>query len=278
MVKETWVNFRTINKMKSGGMSFSEIAAQFDDSEEHIADFWNRFLIQKRENWRRWDKEHKEENKVKTQAYRDKNRDRIRARERRYAAEHSEHIKQKRQENYEQHREERLEYFVQYYEQNRETLLQRNKEYRDNKKQEQLDKIKQESSFADGNAYRSSYENMVADYLYDSGIQYCHDKTYDDLFGRNNGKLKYDFYIIDYGIIIETDGEQHFYPVRFNGIDIELAQQLFEETQYHDQIKNEYCAEHGIPILRIPYYNFRTDEWKEMIDNFISEHNVIKSA
>lgn len=63
--------------------------------------------------------------------------------------------------------------------------------------------------------------------------------------------LKFDFAILnnkDVIGIIEYDGKQHFEPIEyFGGID------GFKKTQIRDEIKNDYCKKHNIPILRIPY-------------------------
>ena len=63
--------------------------------------------------------------------------------------------------------------------------------------------------------------------------------------------LKFDFAILynkDVIGVIEYDGKQHFEPIDFfGGVD------GFRKTQTRDEIKNNYCKEHNVPILRIPY-------------------------
>jgi len=54
-------------------------------------------------------------------------------------------------------------------------------------------------------------------------------------------------------IILEYDGKQHSEPVKFGDISQERAEEIFKITQYHDTIKNNYCIDNGIPLLRIPY-------------------------
>lgn len=48
--------------------------------------------------------------------------------------------------------------------------------------------------------------------------------------------------------VIEFDGKQHF--CLDAGWNIERK---FNYTHQHDLIKNKYCFEHNIPIIRIPY-------------------------
>lgn len=51
-------------------------------------------------------------------------------------------------------------------------------------------------------------------------------------------------------MIIEFDGRQHFdNPGTFFTHSVEA-------TKKHDEIKNEYCKNKGINIIRIPYWNY----------------------
>lgn len=62
------------------------------------------------------------------------------------------------------------------------------------------------------------------------------------------GYLKLDFYIPSLNLVIEYDGIQHFYPVEHFG-----GEKEFKERQKRDELKNTYCKENRINILRIPY-------------------------
>lgn len=60
--------------------------------------------------------------------------------------------------------------------------------------------------------------------------------------------LSYDFYLDDYNLLIELDGDQHFKPFkRFGGI------KRFHKQQYHDQLKENYAKDNGYNLLRISY-------------------------
>ena len=48
--------------------------------------------------------------------------------------------------------------------------------------------------------------------------------------------------------MVEFDGLQHFEPVSIYG-----GEEGFERTYKADNIKNKYCYDHGISILRIPH-------------------------
>ena len=55
--------------------------------------------------------------------------------------------------------------------------------------------------------------------------------------------LPFDFYIND-KYIVEYDGEQHFKNTKFFD---------FYKCKKHDLIKNKYCFDNNIPLIRIPY-------------------------
>lgn len=83
----------------------------------------------------------------------------------------------------------------------------------------------------------------IDQYVFDD----CKDKTY----------LPFDFYLPEKNLIIEYDGQHHFAPVTFNGITQKEAQNNHEATKYHDKIKDKYCADNGIQIIRIPYWDYK---------------------
>ena len=63
---------------------------------------------------------------------------------------------------------------------------------------------------------------------------------------KNKHELPFDFFV-DNKFIIEFDGEQHFKP------NAKFGKNKFKEIQKHDKIKNSYCIENKIPILRISH-------------------------
>lgn len=61
---------------------------------------------------------------------------------------------------------------------------------------------------------------------------------------------RFDFYV-DNKYIIEFDGKQHF---EIN----DFFEQTLQQIKEHDNFKNEYCKNHNIPIIRIPYYKLES--------------------
>lgn len=61
--------------------------------------------------------------------------------------------------------------------------------------------------------------------------------------------------------LIEYDGEQHYKPVEFFG-----GEEGFKNAQYRDKIKNDYCENNNINLIRLPYF-LSNDEIKDIIIN-----------
>lgn len=103
------------------------------------------------------------------------------------------------------------------------------------------------------NCTKSTFELMAEKILINNGYRFIPQYRYDDC--RDINPLPFDFYLPDYNILIEIDGEQHFMPINFSGKSNDIAEKNFEITQFHDTIKNEYCEKHNINLIRIPYWD-----------------------
>ena len=92
-------------------------------------------------------------------------------------------------------------------------------------------------------------------------------KTFDGLKNPETGvKLRFDFYLLDYNCCVEYDGEQHFDCTGYGW----NTKDHFEKTQYLDNIKNEYCEQHNIKLIRIPYTDFNILDEKYIRDRIES--------
>lgn len=108
-----------------------------------------------------------------------------------------------------------------------------------------------------------SYYNMyISQLLTDKNIEH---KTEYTIY-TDNGYYRFDFYLPQYNLFIEYDGEQHYKPVRYYNQTDEQMLSSFKKTQEHDAIKNRYCEENNINLLRIPYWE------KENIETIINNH------
>lgn len=66
------------------------------------------------------------------------------------------------------------------------------------------------------------------------------------------GLQSLDFYLPDYNVAIECQGEQHFKPVDFDGKGKEWAERSYKENVRRDEYKQKLCIENGITLL---YYS-----------------------
>ena len=68
-------------------------------------------------------------------------------------------------------------------------------------------------------------------------------------------KLPFDFYLPDYNCCIEFDGIQHYKIIKhFGGYDAFITRKI------KDTIKNEYCKNNNIKLIRIPYWEINNIE------------------
>lgn len=98
----------------------------------------------------------------------------------------------------------------------------------------------------------SGGERMIECILQEYNINYKKEYSFPDLVSENNIALRFDFAIFDENDclirLIEYDGEQHFQR---------KADKIFSDTlegrQKKDKLKNAYCLNKHIPLIRIPY-------------------------
>lgn len=83
-------------------------------------------------------------------------------------------------------------------------------------------------------------------------IPYVSQKKFDNLRGVNGGMLSYDFYLPDYNILIEFQGEQHEKESKFFG-GSENSNTNFMKQKEHDRRKREYAKYNDINLLEIWY-------------------------
>ena len=95
-------------------------------------------------------------------------------------------------------------------------------------------------------------EQAIRMCLEDNHINFKQEYSFDSLFGVRHGLLRFDFAVFDtkddLKLLIEYDGEFHFENIHND--------ERFTILQTHDNLKNQYCKDNSIPLLRIPYWEF----------------------
>lgn len=101
---------------------------------------------------------------------------------------------------------------------------------------------------------QSHGERNIAKYLADNNIFYIAQKTFDSLVGVGGGLLSYDFYLPQYNLLVEYQGEYHDGTVPIQ-TEIEFLKQ-----QEHDKRKRLYAEQHNIKLLEIWYWDSNSIE------------------
>lgn len=107
----------------------------------------------------------------------------------------------------------------------------------------------------------SNYEMKVMDFLKEYEIEYIPQYKFKDC--KDKRALPFDFYLPNYNICIEVDGEQHFGEFRYSFY--KDSKYNYENRVYHDEIKNEYCNKNNIKLIRIPYYLIINNKYKQLL-------------
>lgn len=108
-------------------------------------------------------------------------------------------------------------------------------------------------------------EKRIRDFLDRHGIDCEQEKRFKTC--RDKKPLPFDFFIPDYNMIIEYDGEQHF---KSRAFDNGTFKSSLEYTKYHDELKSLWCEENGYTLLRISYLDY------ERVDDILCEALKIK--
>jgi len=114
----------------------------------------------------------------------------------------------------------------------------------------------------------SHAEILINKYLIDNHINFLSEYSFNNLLGVGRNALRFDFAIFEdeektkLKYLIEYDGEFHFKKY--------FKDQNFETQQIHDKRKNDYCTEHNITLIRIPYWE------KDNLTNILDKLLTIK--
>lgn len=110
-------------------------------------------------------------------------------------------------------------------------------------------------------------EQKIREILIKNNINFINQKTFNNFYYPDtHGKPRFDFFLPDYNILIEYDGEQHFKPAFNWDTDEKYKQRLL-----HDRIKNEYAWDNNFIIIRIPYIHYNSLTLNDLLidSNFI---------
>lgn len=115
-----------------------------------------------------------------------------------------------------------------------------------------------------GCLWDSSGELAIRDYLSSNNILHETEYSFEDLHQEGETRLlRFDFALFnpdsELKALVEYDGKQHFQPVEYYG-----GEETFRGIVARDNLKNNYCIENNIPLIRIPYTSYNDIE--EILD------------
>ena len=105
------------------------------------------------------------------------------------------------------------------------------------------------------NCKRSLGEIKILKYLKQKSINFEQQKYFIDLKSNRERYLFFDFYLPEFNTCIEYDGLQHFKPVKRFGGDL-----AYIKVKLNDKLKDEYCSDKKIKLIRINYRDFNKIE------------------
>jgi len=92
----------------------------------------------------------------------------------------------------------------------------------------------------------SKGEKEIRNILEKNDIKYEYQKTFSGCVYKQ--ELKFDFYLPNKNLCIEYNGKQHYEANSFFG-----GEEGFKETRKRDNIKNKYCKNNNIKLIKIKY-------------------------
>lgn len=102
---------------------------------------------------------------------------------------------------------------------------------------------------------KSKGEEKISLILQENNISFEREKTFPScIYPKTNAKLRFDFYV-ENKYLIEYDGEQHFTYRKSESIRSNKEQ--LKDTQERDCFKNKWCKDNNIPLIRIPYTEYK---------------------
>ena len=99
----------------------------------------------------------------------------------------------------------------------------------------------------------SKGEHKIKQLLLQHNINFVTQYKFKDLVSNTGYPLAFDFAIIEnnqLAYLIEFDGRQHYDTIN------SWANSDLQSIQYRDELKNQYCKQHNIALIRIPYTHY----------------------
>lgn len=121
---------------------------------------------------------------------------------------------------------------------------------------------------------KSRGEIRTAEILDSFGLEYIEQYRFADCKWKNT--LPFDFVVLNSSGIpcgaIEFDGEFHYSAIKYPDMTQEQADENLRTTRIRDGVKDKYCAENNLWIIRIPYWELHNNTIETYLINELSMH------
>ena len=108
----------------------------------------------------------------------------------------------------------------------------------------------------------SSGESLLSELLTKLQIEFVPQKTFETCrFKNSNNLARFDFYLPEYNILIEYDGQQHYFQ-RNGWEDLACVQE-------RDKYKNQWAKDNNIQLIRIPYFEYKNLNEEYLINKIL---------
>lgn len=115
---------------------------------------------------------------------------------------------------------------------------------------------------------KSTGEKIICDYLKKNNIKYIDEKTFENC--KYIKDLRFDFYIPEKKLLIEFDGNHHFYYKKtFSDNDKKIK---YDTIYKKDMIKNLFCYKNNIKLIRISYQHLK--KLDEILNEYINTDKI----
>lgn len=101
----------------------------------------------------------------------------------------------------------------------------------------------------------SMAEVRICEVLNKYNINHVRNKKFHGLVGVRGGSLSYDFYLPNFNILIEAQGQQHEKSIPFFG-----GEENFNRQKEHDKRKYNYATTNNYDLFEIWYYDYKNIE------------------
>lgn len=122
------------------------------------------------------------------------------------------------------------------------------------------------------NCFIYKNEKLVGKILKDNQINYEPQKLIKNIVFSENNRMCVDFYLSKINTIIEYNGEQHYRPICFGGIEFARAELNFIKQQKRDQCLQQICDDNNIKLIWIDGRQYKNSKLKQyLLDKIIPD-------